>query len=138
MYTLNKDYLRVALAKLDASGLVKAGGRVDKAIPNYVAALSPSLRATGLIATLAIYASDDAGKGAAAKLPVLNLITSMLSDDELQLLPETERKSLASASNMFYWAIKQDKKQFPRIQRQLETATAAIKVAIRTYKIPKA
>ncbi len=135
MQTLNSKYLRVALDKLDASGLVKEG-RIDKAIPNYVSALGPALRATGLIATLAIYASDDAGGGAAAKLPVLRLITAVLASEELELLPETERTSLAASTSMFHWAVNQNKKELPRIQGQLETATAAVKVAIRTYEIP--
>jgi len=113
-------------------------GKVEKATANYVAALGPSLRSTGLVATLAIYASDDAGRGEAAKLPVLKLVTAVLADDEIALLADAkERTALRGAKTMFHWAIKQKPPQFARIQRQLETAAAAVKVAIRTYKIPK-
>jgi hypothetical protein len=135
----DKLLLTVALEKIEASGLVNEGS-VDKAMPTYASALGPSFRTLGLVPTLAIYAKDTAGDGAAAKAPLLEVVAKVLSDPRLPLLSPDQRTALGTAKyQLFDWVIAPEQSNNQqRLQRQIETATVATKIAFRTYEIKKA
>jgi|AntRauTorckE5430_2_1112549.scaffolds.fasta_scaffold00366_7 CRISPR/Cas system CMR-associated protein Cmr5 small subunit len=133
MIAIKQPVLESALRHLATTTDIFADGKVKKAYPAYVAAMGPALRQAGLLPTLAAYSSAEPGEAKAAKLPVLALLKAMLTDADTGFTSLKDQVP-DTTQNLFQIAL-EDTTDHHRLRRELETATVALKLALRTYPI---